>query len=129
MCDRGLIGNLGRDVAVGRSGLGEAGIGSGCLVGGRAALGRGPGCVGRHGCRGGCGAGGGASLDGASVGSAVFGRGDWRVGGSVASSPVVSVAGGGGRGGGGGGDASGPSAVGVAADQVGVAAPAASLER
>ena len=58
MCDWGVIGNLGWDVAVGRSGLGEAGIGTGCLVGGRAAPGRGPGCVGRHGCRRGCGASG-----------------------------------------------------------------------
>src|SRR5262245_56775279 len=123
MCDWVVIGNLVWDVAVGRSGLGEAGIGSGCLVCCRAALGRGPGCVGRYGCRRGCGASGGASLDGASVGSAVFGGGDRRVGGSVASSVVVSVAGAGGGRGGGGGDAPGPSAVGVAADPVGVAAP------
>src|SRR5262245_15380578 len=123
MCDWGLIGNLGRDVAVGRSGLGEAGIGSGCLVGGRAALGRGPGCVGRYGCRRGFGASGGASLDGASVGSAVSGGGDRGVGGSVASSVVVSAAGGGGRGGGGGRDAPGSSAVGIAAHPVGAAAP------
>ena len=108
MCDWGRIGNLGWDVAVGRSGLGEAGIGFGCLVGGRAAPGRGPGCVGRHGCRRGRGANGGASLDGAPVGSAVSGRGDWWVGGPVASSVVVSAAGGGGGRGGGGGDAPGP---------------------
>src|SRR5918998_1568083 len=129
MCDWGRIGNLGWDVAVGRSGLGEAGIGSGCLVGGRAAPGRGPGCVGRYGCRGGGGASGGASLDGASVGSAVSVGGDRWVGGPVASSVVVSAAGGGGGRGGGGGDAPGPSAVGIAADPVGVAAPAAVVER
>src|SRR4030095_13821689 len=61
-----------------------------CLVGGRAAPGRGPGCVGRHGCRRGCGASGCASLDGASVGGAVSGGGDRWVVGPVASSVVVS---------------------------------------
>ena len=68
----------------GASGLREAGIGTGCLVGCRAAVGRGPGGVGGRGCRRGRRAGRGASVDGASVGGPVSDRAARRAGGPVA---------------------------------------------
>ena len=97
MCDTGPCSAVWVGRLRGASGLREAGIGTGCLVGCRAAVGRGPGGVGGRGCHRGRGQVGGASVDGASVDGPVSGRAGRRAGGSVASAGVVSASGAGAR--------------------------------